>query len=123
MREKELQNGNVINSSNWSGKDILKIEASTLERFSEIFIQLNQRDVIIWMKSAEGKLLNLKKYAQIIIISTTSRVFFDLIILINFTFLALWNIADSQTIYEVENVSTIILSMELILRLISIPAK
>jgi hypothetical protein len=75
------------------------------------------------MNDLKGKFLNLKKYALIIIVSPTSRVFFDLIILINFTFLALWNIADSETIYEVENVSTIILSIELVLRLISLPAK
>lgn len=73
------------------------------------------------MKGLRGKILNLKKNAKIIITSTTSSVFFDLIIFINFTFLALWNIIDSNTIHNVENASTIILSIELFLRLLSIP--
>lgn len=51
------------------------------------------------MKGLKGKILNLTKYTNLIITSATSKVFFDLIIFINFTFLSLWNIANSNTIH------------------------
>ncbi|CAD8054705.1 unnamed protein product [Paramecium primaurelia] len=123
LREKEVQNGKLIISSNWSGKDVLALNTKKLQMFSHIFLQLNKKDVLIWMKGLKGIILNFNKHTNIIITSSTSQTFFDLIIFINFTFLALWNIVDSTTIHSVENVSTIILSFELILRLISIPIK
>ncbi|CAD8091567.1 unnamed protein product [Paramecium primaurelia] len=123
IREKELQNGKLITSSNWSGKDVLILNTKNLQMFSHIFLQLNQKDLLIWMKGLKGMFLNFNKHTNKIITSSTSQTFFDLIIFINFTFLALWNIVDSTTIHSVENASTIILSFELGLRLISIPIK
>ncbi|CAD8200926.1 unnamed protein product [Paramecium octaurelia] len=123
LREKELQGGKIIKKSNWSGKDVLILNTKNLEYFNLIFVQLNQRDVLIWMKGLKGKILNLIKYTNLIITSTTSRVCFDLVIFINFTFLSLWNIANSNTIHQVENVSTVLLSIELLLRITSIKIK
>ncbi|CAD8147067.1 unnamed protein product [Paramecium octaurelia] len=123
IREKEIQNGKLITSSNWSGKDVLTLDTKNYQMFSNIFLQLNKKDILIWMKGIKGMVLNFNKHTNLIITSSTSQTFFDLVIFINFTFLALWNIVDSTTIHSVENVSTIILSFELILRLISIPIK
>ncbi|CAD8095957.1 unnamed protein product [Paramecium sonneborni] len=123
LREKELQSGKIIKKSNWSGKDILTLNTKNLEYFNLIFTQLNQKDIMIWMKGLKGKILNFTKYSNIIITSSTSRVCFDLVIFINFTFLSLWNIADSKTIHQIENVSTILLSIELFLRITSIKIK
>ncbi|CAD8096268.1 unnamed protein product [Paramecium sonneborni] len=123
LREKELQSGKIITKSNWSGKDILVLNTKNLEYFNLIFAQLNQRDILIWMKGLKGKIQNFTKYANIIITSSISRVCFDLVIFINFTFLSLWNIADSNTIHQIENVSTVLLSIELFLRVTSIKIK
>lgn len=65
----------------------------------------------------------LRKYINRIVSSKFTEIVLDLLIFINFTFLALYGIADASIISEVEDIITILLSVETFLRYCSISFK
>ncbi|CAD8122391.1 unnamed protein product [Paramecium sonneborni] len=115
LRKKDLQQG-LISKKTWSGNDILKLNEKRLYNFRDSLKRLNVIDIQIWMLGIYGKIDTIKKYSYLLITAQICQLFFDCVILINFTFLSLQGIADSLTIANVEDVSTIFLCTELILR-------
>ncbi|CAD8104211.1 unnamed protein product [Paramecium primaurelia] len=115
LRRKDIQQ-NQISKKTWSGNDVLKLNESRLFNFRDVLKRLNFIDIQIWMLGLQGKIETLRKYSYLLITSQISQLFFDCIILINFTFLSLQGIADSVTISNEEDVSTIFLCIELVLR-------
>ncbi|CAK63943.1 unnamed protein product (macronuclear) [Paramecium tetraurelia] len=115
LRRKDIQQ-NQISKKTWSGNDVLKLNESRLFNFREVLKRLNFIDIQIWMLGFKGKIETLRKYSYILITSQLSQLFFDSVILINFTFLSLQGIADSVTISNEEDVSTIFLCIELVIR-------
>ncbi|CAD8110743.1 unnamed protein product [Paramecium primaurelia] len=118
LRKKDIQQA-LINKKTWSGNDVLKLNEKRLFNFRDILKRLNIIDIQIWMLGIYGKIDTIKKYSYILITSQICQLFFDFVILINFTFLSLQGIANSVTISNEEDVSTIFLCTELILRFIA----
>lgn len=59
---------------------------------------LNNPDKIVWMRGVIGKVKTIRKYLNLIITSKITEILYDLLILINFTFLALYGIIDASII-------------------------
>ncbi|CAD8121632.1 unnamed protein product [Paramecium sonneborni] len=115
LRRKDLQQ-NQIQKKTWSGNDVLKLNEMRLLNFKDALKKLNFIDIQIWMLGFKGKIETLRKYSYLFITSQISQLFFDMVILINFTFLSLQGIANSVTISNEEDVSTIFLCIELVVR-------
>ncbi|CAD8187083.1 unnamed protein product [Paramecium octaurelia] len=116
MRMKEYQNHKTITKHNWSGKDVLETNKKRLLYFHIVLQLLNKVDIIIWINGVTGLYIMSQKYAYIIATSRFSQFFFDLVILNNFTFLSLQGIVDINIISKVEDISTIFLCFELVMR-------
>ncbi|CAD8120846.1 unnamed protein product [Paramecium sonneborni] len=116
MRMKEYQNHKTIQKHNWSGKDVLEINKNRLKYFQLVLFMLNKADFIIWMKGIKGFYIMSQKYAYLTVTSRFSQFFFDLVILNNFTFLSLQGIVDINIISVVEDISTMFLCCELMMR-------
>ncbi|CAK56635.1 unnamed protein product (macronuclear) [Paramecium tetraurelia] len=116
MRMKEYQNHRRITKHNWSGKDVLEVTKFRMQYFHVVLSMLNKVDIIIWINGIRGIYIMSQKYAFIIVTSRFSQFFFDLVILNNFTFLSLQGIVDINIISTVEDISTIFLCFELMMR-------
>ncbi|CAD8198931.1 unnamed protein product [Paramecium pentaurelia] len=123
MRMKEYQNHKTITKHNWSGKDVLEINKKRLQYFHIVLLLLNKIDIIIWINGIKGLYIMSQKYAYLIATSRFSQFFFDLVILNNFTFLSLQGIVDINIISTVEDISTIFLCFELVMRLLGFKFK
>ncbi|CAD8111921.1 unnamed protein product [Paramecium sonneborni] len=115
LRRKDIQQS-LIQKKTWSGNDVLKLNEKRLFNFRDVLKRLNLIDIQIWKLGLYGKIDTIKKYSYLLVTSQICQLFFDCVILINFTFLSLQGIANSITISKVEDISTIFLCSELILR-------
>ncbi|CAD8196993.1 unnamed protein product [Paramecium pentaurelia] len=123
MRMKEYQHQKTICKHNWSGKDVLGVNKFRMKKFHSILMMLNKVDIIIWIKGFKGIYIMSQKYAYIIVTTRFSQFFFDLVILNNFTFLSLQGIVDISIISTVEDISTILLCCELVMRFVGFKLK
>ncbi|CAD8125822.1 unnamed protein product [Paramecium sonneborni] len=121
IRLKEIKKKRIVDQ-NWSGNDVIETHYSTLN-FKNILITLNKIDYIVWIKGLSGILQILRKYINRIVSSKFTEIALDLIIFINFTFLSLYGIADAKIISQVEDITTILLSIETFFRYCSISYK
>jgi hypothetical protein len=97
-------------------------------RFSQfnmrnVLLSINTVDHDIWLKGLLGKIQIIRKYINRIITSKLTEMLYDLLIFINFTFLALYGIVDAPIISNVEDITTILLTVETFLRYCSISYK
>jgi uncharacterized membrane protein len=88
-----------------------------------VLLSINTVDHDIWLKGLLGKIQIIRKYINRIITSKLTEMLYDLLIFINFTFLALYGIVDAPIISNVEDITTILLTVETILRYCSISYK
>ncbi|CAD8123231.1 unnamed protein product [Paramecium sonneborni] len=121
IRIKDMKN-KLISDLNWSGNDVIETKYSNTN-FRSILISMNKVDFVIWVRGIFGKILILRKYVSRIISSKITEIALDLLIFINFTFLSLQGIVDSQIISQVEDITTIILSIETFIRYCSFSLK
>ncbi|CAD8209125.1 unnamed protein product [Paramecium pentaurelia] len=121
IRIKEIKKKRIIDQ-NWSGNEVLETKYSSFN-FKNVLVTLNKTDFIVWIKGLSGILQIFRKYVNIVVSSKFTEITLDLLIFINFTFLALYGIADAQIISKVEDITTILLSIETFLRYCSISFK
>ncbi|CAK62925.1 unnamed protein product (macronuclear) [Paramecium tetraurelia] len=107
-----------IKSKIWSGNNVLKNNQIVIKKFDDIFQQLNERNIQIWQISLSGIFITLQKYSFKIMHFKLTKLFFDLTILINTFFLASQGIIKRKIISQVEDIATILLSIEIIFQLI-----
>ncbi|CAD8208793.1 unnamed protein product [Paramecium pentaurelia] len=121
IRMKEIKNRRIVDI-NWSGNDVIETQYATF-KLKNVLVTLNKTDFIVWIKGLYGMLQILRKYINRIVSSKFTEIALDLLIFINFTFLSLYGIADASIISEVEDIITILLSIETFLRYCSISFK
>lgn len=114
---KEVKDDMIV-KNNWSGDDIKMIR---LEKKKKYFRALNRIDIAIWLKGFIGVWIVFKKYVIQALSNEMIGIFFDLCILINTVFLALHGNVSGKIIEQVNNIITILLLFELIMKLISKP--
>ena len=108
---------NNVKSKNWSGKDVLKTRINGVVKQVYIFKSLNRRNIDIWLTDFFGVLRVCRKYCYFIITSKIGILFFDLIIFINTLFISLSGFIDRNLINTIEDMATIILAVEIFLKL------
>ncbi|CAD8111377.1 unnamed protein product [Paramecium primaurelia] len=122
IRKKEMIS-KTINKKNWSGRDVLYQNLTRFISFNQIKKQLNYQDKKIWLRGISGKIKIAQKYCYMVVSSKFSELFFDLIILFNFVFLSLQGILNPELISQIEDITTICLCIEIVMKLFSFNCK
>ncbi|CAK68274.1 unnamed protein product (macronuclear) [Paramecium tetraurelia] len=122
IRKKEMVS-KTINKKNWSGRDVLYQNLARFISFDQIKKALNHQEKMIWLRGISGKIQIAQKYTYIVVSSKFSDLFFDLIILFNFVFLSLQGIVNPGLISQIEDITTICLCIEIVMKLFSFNCK
>ncbi|CAK82706.1 unnamed protein product (macronuclear) [Paramecium tetraurelia] len=121
IRMKDIKN-KIISDQNWSGNDVIDQNDISIN-FRSTLIAMNKVDQVIWVRGIIGKILILKKQVSRMVSSKITEIALDLLIFVNFTFLSLYGIVDASIISQVEDITTILLSIETFLRYCSFSFK
>lgn len=116
MRYREAQKKSIV-SEIWSGDDVHKL---SFRKKKTVFKCLNQVDSLIWMNGVQGFLLTIQKYTILSLRTKEVDLFFDGVIAFNIVFLTFTGIISDSLVLTVTSVTTILLLVELFMRLISL---
>ncbi|CAD8110423.1 unnamed protein product [Paramecium primaurelia] len=114
IRMSEMQTG-IIESKNCSISNVI----NNYKHENVIKNSLNHIDNLIWLVGIRGKIISIRKITFMIITNKFTNFFVDCVILINFLCLSLIGIISNQFISVIEDFTTIIVSLELVLKIIS----
>ncbi|CAD8123254.1 unnamed protein product [Paramecium sonneborni] len=114
IRMSEIQSG-IIESKNCSISSVI----NNYEHKNIIKHSLNHVDYLIWLVGISGKIIIIRKITFIIITHKFTNFFVVCVILVNFLCLSLIGIISNEFLSVIEDFTTIIVSLELILKLIS----
>ncbi|CAD8075875.1 unnamed protein product [Paramecium primaurelia] len=114
IRMSEMQTG-IIESKNCSISSVI----NNYEHKNIIKNSLNHIDYLIWLVGIRGKIIIIRKITFMIITNKFTNFFVDCVILINFLCLSLIGIISNQFLSVIEDFTTIVVSLELALKLIS----
>ncbi|CAK66104.1 unnamed protein product (macronuclear) [Paramecium tetraurelia] len=114
IRMPEMQTG-IIESKNCSISSVI----NNYEHKNIIKHSLNHIDYLIWLIGIRGKIKIIRKITFMIITNKFTNFFVDCVILVNFLCLSLIGIISNQFLTVIEDFTTIIVSIEFALKLIS----